>query len=662
MPCCCAPTMSPSRSSPTIHVELRVGVERLERGREVRGARLAEHRRLDVGGVLEPGDERARVEPRRRRPSATSGSCAGSRARRRPRARGTRGSGSGTRRRGPVSSPSSAPPISTASTFMPTSCRPVEVVEDARASSARARACPSSARAATPPVVCSSSSSSSMPIARSCSASCARERVVEFVTKRSRCPASRRRAHRGGRSGDRRAGNVQHAVHVQENRRHGRRVYSVGRSPSGSPARAGRAASTRRRARRASRRSSTSRRRPALTRRGAARACSTKLGPVVRAVAQDERSQLRNRELATDRIVEQLREATKVAARAAADEADDGVRRSGGSTRRSAAVRRSASGARPTTDLTALELAAGTVEARVDAVAERRARARPRTARMMAIAVMAPQCLSRDYQHKWMILLISIMEPDSWLGVELRHFAALQALADEGSFGRAAKRLGYTQSAISQQIATLERIVGERLVERPGGPRPISLTEAGQLLLRHAESIVARLQAAQADLQALRAGEVGTLRVGTFQSAGARLLPEIMRRFTDAVARDRRDARRARGRRDRHRGRARRARRRLRRCCRSATPRSRRSSCSATRTCSIVAGGLAARRRPDADAAPRSSSEPLVGFRERAADRADRGGVPRRRARAALGVPLERQPAPCRASSPPASASRSCRG
>ncbi len=124
------------------------------------------------------------------------------------------------------------------------------------------------------------------------------------------------------------------------------------------------------------------------------------------------------------------------------------------------------------------------------------------------------------------------MEPDSWLGVELRHFAALQAIAATGSFGRAAEHLGYTQSAISQQIATLERIVGEKLVERPGGPRPVSLTEAGRLLLRHADSIVARLQAAQADLQALRAGEAGTLRIGTFQSAGARVLPEIMRRFT----------------------------------------------------------------------------------------------------------------------------------
>src|SRR5246127_340630 len=124
------------------------------------------------------------------------------------------------------------------------------------------------------------------------------------------------------------------------------------------------------------------------------------------------------------------------------------------------------------------------------------------------------------------------MEHDQWFGVEIRHLAALQAIAAERSFGRAAARLGYTQSAVSQQIATLERIVGEQLVERPGGPRPVSLTEAGTLLLRHAESIVARLQAAQADLRALRAGEVGVLSVGSFQSAGSRLLPEIMRRFS----------------------------------------------------------------------------------------------------------------------------------
>jgi molybdate transport repressor ModE-like protein len=126
------------------------------------------------------------------------------------------------------------------------------------------------------------------------------------------------------------------------------------------------------------------------------------------------------------------------------------------------------------------------------------------------------------------------MEPDQWLGVELRHLAALEAIAEHGSFGRAAAALGYTQSAVSQQIATLERLVGPRLVERPGGPRPVELTEAGRLLLRHAEAIVARLQAARADMEALQSGEAGTLRVGAFQSAGARILPELLRRFTQA--------------------------------------------------------------------------------------------------------------------------------
>ena len=114
----------------------------------------------------------------------------------------------------------------------------------------------------------------------------------------------------------------------------------------------------------------------------------------------------------------------------------------------------------------------------------------------------------------------------------MRHLAALEAVAREGSFGRAAEALGYTQSAISQQIQTLERIIGERLLERPGGPRAVSLTEAGRLLLRHAEAIVARLHAAQADMAALVQGQTGALRIGTFQSVGAKVLPELMRRFS----------------------------------------------------------------------------------------------------------------------------------
>jgi len=126
------------------------------------------------------------------------------------------------------------------------------------------------------------------------------------------------------------------------------------------------------------------------------------------------------------------------------------------------------------------------------------------------------------------------MEADRWLGLDLRHLIALKAIADEGSFGRAAERLGYTQSAVSQQIATLERIVGLRLIDRPGGPRAISLTEAGRILLRHADAIQARLLAAKADMSALEAGDAGRLRVGTFQSVGAKIIPTLLRRFSES--------------------------------------------------------------------------------------------------------------------------------
>ena len=123
------------------------------------------------------------------------------------------------------------------------------------------------------------------------------------------------------------------------------------------------------------------------------------------------------------------------------------------------------------------------------------------------------------------------MELDQWLGIEVRHLAALQAVAETGTFRAAAIRLGYTQSAISQQIATLERLVGAKLIERPGGPRAVSLTDTGRLVLRHAEAIIARLQAAQADVTALVEGGAGSLRVGAFQSAGSRILPELVGRF-----------------------------------------------------------------------------------------------------------------------------------
>jgi DNA-binding transcriptional LysR family regulator len=131
-------------------------------------------------------------------------------------------------------------------------------------------------------------------------------------------------------------------------------------------------------------------------------------------------------------------------------------------------------------------------------------------------------------------MMVSIMEADLLHGIELRHLIALQAIGETGSFGKAAIKLGYTQSAVSQQLASLERAVGEKLVERPGGPKAVSLTEAGMLLNRHAEAIVGRLKAAQADLAAYAEGAAGPLRVGTYQSVSSRLLPALIRRYKDA--------------------------------------------------------------------------------------------------------------------------------
>jgi DNA-binding transcriptional LysR family regulator len=115
--------------------------------------------------------------------------------------------------------------------------------------------------------------------------------------------------------------------------------------------------------------------------------------------------------------------------------------------------------------------------------------------------------------------------------LELRHLIALEAVARHLSFNRAAEELGYTSSAISQQIVALERIVGMRVFERTRGPRPITLTEAGRVVLGHAQSVLSRMQAAEADIDALTQGAVGELRVGTYQSIAAQLLPQLLAEF-----------------------------------------------------------------------------------------------------------------------------------
>lgn len=119
----------------------------------------------------------------------------------------------------------------------------------------------------------------------------------------------------------------------------------------------------------------------------------------------------------------------------------------------------------------------------------------------------------------------------TWPALELRHLLALVAVAETGTFSQAAEQLGYTQSAVSQQIGALERIVGAPLFERPGGPRPVRLTTAGQILLTHARAVLARISSAAADLRALASGEQGELRVGTLPSVGTKILPQLLTTF-----------------------------------------------------------------------------------------------------------------------------------
>lgn len=113
---------------------------------------------------------------------------------------------------------------------------------------------------------------------------------------------------------------------------------------------------------------------------------------------------------------------------------------------------------------------------------------------------------------------------DSWLGIELRHFSALAAVASESSFRGAADRLGYVQSAISRQIAFLEQLTGARLIERSRSPRPVHLTDAGEILLTHARQILASIDAAKADLETVASGRVGDVRIGVFPGAPTRIL------------------------------------------------------------------------------------------------------------------------------------------
>jgi DNA-binding transcriptional LysR family regulator len=102
-------------------------------------------------------------------------------------------------------------------------------------------------------------------------------------------------------------------------------------------------------------------------------------------------------------------------------------------------------------------------------------------------------------------------------------------LANCGSFAGAAAALDYTQSAISKQVAALEREVGAQLVVRE--VRPVRLTPAGEALAVHARAVLERLAAAEAELAAIAALKAGRLRVGTYSSVGATLVVQAVAAF-----------------------------------------------------------------------------------------------------------------------------------
>jgi len=113
---------------------------------------------------------------------------------------------------------------------------------------------------------------------------------------------------------------------------------------------------------------------------------------------------------------------------------------------------------------------------------------------------------------------------------DVKQLRVLKAVADHGSFSAAADALSYTQPAISQQIAALEKRAGTTLVDR--GSRGVRLTDAGRALVEHAEVVIARLAAAEAELEAIAGIRGGRVRLASFPTAGASLLPPAVAEFS----------------------------------------------------------------------------------------------------------------------------------
>jgi DNA-binding transcriptional LysR family regulator len=125
----------------------------------------------------------------------------------------------------------------------------------------------------------------------------------------------------------------------------------------------------------------------------------------------------------------------------------------------------------------------------------------------------------------------SIIEIKTGLG--LRELRAVLAVAELGSFRRAAAGLGYTQSALSHQVSALEAAIGWPLFHRPGGRAQVRLTPAGEAVCRRARRVLSEVEAMAADAEGAERGERVRVRVGVSQTAAAEIMPAALRAFRE---------------------------------------------------------------------------------------------------------------------------------
>ena len=118
------------------------------------------------------------------------------------------------------------------------------------------------------------------------------------------------------------------------------------------------------------------------------------------------------------------------------------------------------------------------------------------------------------------------------MDVSLQQLRMLREVHSQGTIAAAAEQLGYTASAVSQQLAAIERITGVAVLERVG--RNVFLTDAGSALVEHAKTILGQLEEAKAAVEQVSGTVAGTLRIGVIESVANSILPPVLSRLADS--------------------------------------------------------------------------------------------------------------------------------